>query len=105
MNKYQHKTIVYLEKYNKANMAKYIPRNKKQQTGPSGLAVEVRNGNVEQAIRKLKKMIMKDGILQEVRERRYFISNTERRLKAKAAGRARHRRRIAKDSIEKKRLY
>ena len=48
---------------------------------------------------------MKDGIMQTVRERRYFVSNTEKRLKAKAAGRARRRREIAKDSIEKKRLY
>jgi small subunit ribosomal protein S21 len=105
MSRYQRKTIEFLGKYNKAKMAKYIPREKKQQTFGNGLMVDVRNNNVEQAIRKLKKMIMKDGILQEVRERRYFISNTERRLKAKAAGRARHRRRIAKDSIEKKRLY
>ena len=104
MSKLALKTIEYLGKYNKANMAKYIPREKKQ-TGPSGLSVEVRNGNVEQAIRKLKKMMMKDGIMQTVRERRYFISNTEKRLKATAAGKARHRRRIAKDSIEKKRLY
>jgi ribosomal protein S21 len=79
-------------------------REEKKQFG-NGLSVEVRNGNVEQAIRKLKKMMMKDGIMQTVRERRYFVSNTEKRLKAKAAGRARRRREIAKDSIEKKRLY
>ena len=70
-----------------------------------GLSVEVRNNNVEQAIRKLKKKLMNDGILQELRERQYFVSNTEKRLKAEAAARARHRKRIAKDSIEKKRLY
>jgi|14_taG_2_1085336.scaffolds.fasta_scaffold00061_31 small subunit ribosomal protein S21 len=70
-----------------------------------GMSVEVRNNNVEQAIRKLKKKLMNDGILQELRERQYFISNTEKRLKAEAAARARHRKRIAKDSIEKKRLY
>jgi ribosomal protein S21 len=79
-------------------------REEKKQFG-NGLSVEVRNGNVEQTIRKLKKMMMKDGIMQTVRERRYFVSNTEKRLKAKAAGRARRRREIAKDSIEKKRLY
>ena len=62
-------------------------REEKKQFG-NGLSVEVRNGNVEQAIRKLKKMMMKDGIMQTVRERRYFVSNTEKRLKAKAAGRA-----------------
>jgi small subunit ribosomal protein S21 len=85
-------------------MAKYTPKDRRQ-SGGSGMTVEVRNGNVEQAIRKLKKMMMKEGILQEVRDRRYFISNTEKRLQREAASRARHRRRIAKDTIEKKRLY
>jgi len=79
-------------------------RNEREGFG-NGLSVEVRNGNVEQAIRKLKKLVMKTGLMNEIRERRYFISNTEKRLKAEAAGRARHRRRIAKDSVEKKRLY
>tara|TARA_B110001454_G_scaffold133045_1_gene123870 strand:- start:1976 stop:2224 length:249 start_codon:yes stop_codon:yes gene_type:complete len=82
-------------------MAKYIPKTKERK----GMSVEVRNGNVEQAIRKLKKLMMKEGILQEVRDRRYFISNTEKRLQRESASRARHRRRIAKDSIIKKRMY
>ena len=85
-------------------MGKYQKKYRDEQAGDV-LTVIVRNGNVEQAIRKLKKMVMKSGIMNEVRERRYFISNTEKRLKAKAAGRARRRREIAKDSIEKKRLY
>ena len=85
-------------------MGNYNRNNKRQEFG-NGLSVEVRNGNVEQAIRKLKKLVMKSGLMNEIRERRYFISNTEKRLKAEAAGRARHRRRIAKDSVEKKRLY
>ena len=79
-------------------------RNEREGFG-NGLSVEVRNGNVEQAIRKLKKLVMKTGLMNEIRERRYFISNTEKRLKAEAAGRARRRREIAKDSVEKKRLY
>ena len=70
-----------------------------------GLSVEVRNGNVEQAIRQLKKKMMKDGILQTLRDRQHFISNTEKRLKAESASKARHRRRISKDNIVKKRMY
>ena len=70
----------------------------KDNKGGNGLTVEVRNNNVEQALRRLKKMIAKDGIMQEVRDRKHFISNTEKRLKAEAAGKARHRRRIAKDN-------
>lgn len=85
-------------------MAKNNHTRDKQSRG-NGLYVEVRNNNVEQAMRKLKKKLQNDGIMQELRERRYFTSNTEKRLKAEAAARARHRKRIAKDNIEKKRLY
>ena len=85
-------------------MAKNNHTRDKQSRG-KGLYVEVRNNNVEQAMRKLKKKLQNDGIMQELRERRYFTSNTEKRLKAEAAARARHRKRIAKDNIEKKRLY
>jgi len=63
----------------------------------AGFYVKVRDNNVEQAMRKLKKKLMNDGIMQEIRDRRYFKSNTEKRLQAEAASRARHRRRIAKE--------
>jgi len=76
------------------------PTRRDEQPKPKGLTVEVRNGNLEQAMRRLKKMIAKEGIMQEVRDRRYFVSNTEKRIKAEAAGRARHRRRIAKDNLK-----
>lgn len=76
------------------------PTRRDDQPKPKGLTVEVRNGNLEQAMRRLKKMIAKEGIMQEVRDRRYFVSNTEKRIKAEAAGRARHRRRIAKDNLK-----
>ena len=65
----------------------------------------MRNNNVDQAMRKLKKKLMNDGIMQELRDRQHFVSNTEKRLKAEAAARARHRKRIAKDKIDGKRLY
>ena len=95
---------MYLGKYKKVKMGNYN-KNKREEFG-SGLYVEVRNNNVEQAIRRLKKLVTKSGLMNEIRERRYFVSNTEKRLKAKAAGKARHRRRIAKENNEeKKRLY
>jgi ribosomal protein S21 len=56
-------------------------------------------------MRKLKKKIMNDGMLQELRERQHFVSNTEKRLKRLAAARARDRKRMANDKIDKKRLY
>jgi ribosomal protein S21 len=48
-------------------------------------------------MRQLKKKLLRDGLFNEIRERRYFKSNTEKRLKAEAAAAARHRRRQAKE--------
>jgi small subunit ribosomal protein S21 len=65
-----------------------LKRNKEQQT-KSGLYVEVRNGDFNFALRKFKKKIAEDGILQELRERQQFEKPSLKRKKAKAAGRAR----------------
>ena len=65
-----------------------MKRNKEQQT-KSGLYVEVRNGDFNFALRKFKKKVAEDGILQELRERQQFEKPSLKRKKAKAAGRAR----------------
>ena len=54
-----------------------------------GLSVEVRNNDVAFALRKFKKKIAEDGILQELRAREFYEKPSETRKKAKAAGRAR----------------
>jgi len=54
-----------------------------------GLSVEVRNGDVNYALRKFKKKVQEDGILQTLREREFYTKPSEVRKKAKAAGRAR----------------
>ena len=38
----------------------------------SGYAIEVRNNNVEKALRVLKKKLMKDGVMKELRDRQYY---------------------------------
>jgi|TARA_B110000503_G_scaffold31699_1_gene51278 ribosomal protein S21 len=51
-----------------------------------GMAVEVRNNDIARALRKLKKKLAEDGILQELRTREYFESKgTKRRLEKLAA--------------------
>ena len=65
-----------------------LKRNKEQQI-KSGLYVEVRNGDFNFALRKFKKKVAEDGILQELRERQQFEKPSLKRKKAKAAGRAR----------------
>jgi len=64
--------------------------DKKQDHGRvKGLNVEVRNGDVNYALRKFKKKVQEDGVLQELRERQHYVKPSEVRKKAKAAGRAR----------------
>jgi ribosomal protein S21 len=46
--------------------------NHPRSTDGRGIFVQVRNGNVEQAIRKLKKKVTNEGIIQEVRDRQAF---------------------------------
>ena len=48
------------------------------------LEVKVRNNNVEKAIRQLKKKVMKEGILKEIKMRQYYEKPTlKRQRKAK----------------------
>ena len=49
------------------------------------MRVEVRNNNVEKAIRVLKKKLQQEGIFNELREREAFMSRAEKKRKAKAA--------------------
>ena len=43
--------------------------------------VRVFNNNVEKAIRVLKKKMLKEGIIKELKERRYYEKPSEKRLK------------------------
>jgi small subunit ribosomal protein S21 len=66
-----------------------LKRNNKDSNAKNGLSVEVRNNDVNYALRKFKKKIQESGILQELRERQHYTKPSEARKKAKAAGRAR----------------
>jgi|TARA_B100001778_G_scaffold319527_1_gene309100 small subunit ribosomal protein S21 len=55
------------------------------------MKVNVRNNNVDQAMRVLKKKLQEDGLFNEMRKREHFISKGEKRRRAKAAGAARAR--------------
>ena len=50
------------------------------------MRVDVRNNNVDQALRILKKKLLLDGFFNELREREHFSSKSEKRRHAKAAG-------------------
>ena len=61
-----------------------------------GLVVEVRNNNVDKAIRILKKKMQEDGFFNELRKRECYMSKSEKRRLAKAAGRRREQKENAK---------
>ena len=54
-----------------------------------GLYVQVRNNDVARACRKLKRLMQDEGMILEMRKRKYYVKPSEKRAKAKAAGRAR----------------
>jgi small subunit ribosomal protein S21 len=53
-----------------------------------GLRVEVRNGDINGALRRFKKKVQEDGILQELRNKEYYekpsIVNARKRKQARA---------------------
>ena len=49
------------------------------------MRVDVRNNNVDQALRVLKKKLQQDGLFNELREREFYMSKSEKRRRAKAA--------------------
>ena len=54
--------------------------------------VEVRNNNVDRAIRLLKKKMADEGIWHELRERRHYEKPSDRKRRLKRAAIVRHRR-------------
>jgi len=47
------------------------------------ITVEVRKGNVEQAMRVLKRKVQKEGLVKELRERQYFEKPSEKKRRKK----------------------
>ena len=49
------------------------------------MKVDVRNNNIDQALRILKKKLQQDGFFNELREREYYSTKGEKKRHAKAA--------------------
>ncbi len=71
----------------------------------AGLTVEVRNNDINKALRIFKKKIQEAGIIQEFRERQEYTKPSEKRKKAKAAGIARWKKKMRTMEIGGKRDY
>ncbi len=65
-----------------------------------GLHVEVRNGDINGALRRFKRKVNEDGVLLTLKDKQAYTKPSEKRKMAKAAGRARHLKKIAKRKEE-----
>ena len=52
-----------------------------------GIKIEVRNNNVEKALRVLKKKLLKEGTLKELKARQYYEKPSEKRVRKAKEGR------------------
>lgn len=73
-------------------------RFKKNDDSLKGLIVEVHNNDLNKALRKFKKKVAEDGILQDLRKREYYESKGTKRRKEKEAAIRRYKRQRAKDA-------
>jgi len=58
--------------------------------------VQVRDNNVDQALRALKKKMQREGLFREMKLRRHFEKPSERRAREKAEAVRRHRKQLRK---------
>ena len=60
------------------------------------MQVVVKNGNVDRAMRTLKKKLQKEGLLRELKQRQYFEKPSAKRARKKAEGIKRYQRNLRK---------
>jgi small subunit ribosomal protein S21 len=75
---------------------------RKQNNGVRGIYVEVKDGNVNVALRKLKKKVDESGLLIEVVSRQHYEKPTTERKRKAGAAKARWRKKLREDSLPKK---
>jgi len=61
----------------------------------SGMTVDVRNNDINGAMRVLKKRMQTEGVFNEMRESTHYTAKSEKRRLAKAAGRRRWMKKIS----------
>ena len=60
------------------------------------MQVVVKNGNVERAVRTLKKKLQKEGLLRELKQKQYFEKPSAKKARKKAEGIKRYQRNLKK---------
>lgn len=64
-----------------------------------GLHVEVRNDDVNGALRRFKKKVQDSGLLQTLKEKEFYEKPTTKRKRAKAAAKSRWLKQLSKDPL------
>ena len=67
-----------------------------------GKKVIVHDGNVDKALRKFKKKISEDGLLQELQERQFYTKPTVERKLAKSQAKRRWQKKLESQQLPKK---
>ena len=67
-----------------------------------GRTVLVKDGNVDKALRKFKKKIQEDGLLNELRDREFYEKPTTERKRKKSSAKNRWNKQMASQSLPKK---
>ena len=94
-----------MKNYNRSKHQKpFYNKKKENKPQPKGLCVEVRQGDVNKALKIFKKKVQDDGLLQELRQREFYEKPSEKRARRKAAGIARHKKRLRDQQIPKRRF-
>ena len=75
-------------------------QNRKNEVEVQGLRVEVRNGDFNKAMRRFKKLVQEDGILQELRNREFYEKPSIVKNRKKKQARNRHLKALAKRKRE-----
>ena len=60
------------------------------------VTVTVKNGNVDRAMRTLKKKLQKEGLLKELKQKQYFEKPSAKKARKKAEGIKRYQRNLRK---------
>ena len=72
-------------------------RKHKKKREQRGLRVEVRNNNVEWALKKMKRMLKDSGMILELKKRSYYKKKSEEKREKKNMQALRHRYQAEKD--------
>ena len=70
---------------------------KRRKEKSRGLYVEVRNNNIEGALKKFKRMVKDSGMMVELRDRQYYEKPSEKRRREKNLSKSRQRYKVIKE--------